>query len=265
MLLDHRYSWAEAAQVCAWPVEEIRKKAAELKIDPSIPTPPETTGRVRILPYPGTRETRRGFFANLDAQRGTKASVFLPWEPTSYVVVDLPEAIFSQKRLLFLTHTDVPTIWDQQNVLIENIDWTRTPSGGLRHERELPNKIAFGASIEPAGDEVSMELWLRNGSDELLTGLRTQICNLLKGAPSLHEQTTTNKIFGCPSAAVSNLGKDRWVVTSWERCGRAWGHPLVPCLHADPVLPDCGPGETVKIRGKMWFFKGNEEELRKRL
>jgi peptidoglycan/xylan/chitin deacetylase (PgdA/CDA1 family) len=260
MLLFHRYSWNEAAQVCGWTAAQVQEKAAELKITPSEFTPQPTNGRVRVLPYPGTRETRRGFFANIDAQRGTKASVFLPWDPASYVVIDLPEAIFSQKRLLFLTHTDVPTIWNEQNAIIENVDWTRSTNGGLRHQRELPNKISFGASIEPSTNSVEMELWLHNGSDQPLPGLRTQICNLLKGAALFDEQTTTNKVFRCPSAAAHSAGGDRWIITAWEKCGRAWGHPLVPCLHADPVLPDCAPGQTVRVQGRLWFYEGHDIE-----
>jgi len=175
-------------------------------------------------------------------------------------VVDLPEAIFSRNRLLFLAHTHVPTIWDEQNVIIDNVDWTREPDGSLRHERVLPNKIAFGASIRPKGDVVQMELWLRNGTDEPLPRLRTQICTMLKGAPDFNEQTTTNKIFRCPSAAVHSAGGDRWILTAWERCGRAWGQPLVPCLHADPVMADCAPGETVRVRGRLWFYQGKDVE-----
>src|SRR2546430_11530552 len=110
--------------------------------------PPRST----LFPYttlfrsPGGREVRRGFLeGNIDFQRGTKASVFLPWNATNYVMVDLPEAIFSEKRLLFLAHTHVPTIWDEQNVIIENVDWQREPDGSLRNERVLPNKVSFGA------------------------------------------------------------------------------------------------------------------------
>jgi hypothetical protein len=129
-----------------------------------------------VLPYPGGREVRRGFTdGNVDFQRGMKASVFLPWDPTSYVVVDLPEAIFSNNRLLYLAHTHIPTIWDEQNVVIENIDWTREVGGSLRFERVLPNQVAFGASILPAGRGVDMELWLRNGSDQTLPGLKSAI------------------------------------------------------------------------------------------
>jgi len=261
MLVHHRFTVEEAVRVCGWSAEEVVKKAAELKVIPGATPEKPSDGKVRVLPYPGGREVRRGFTdGNIDFQRGMKASVFLPWDTTSYVVVDLPEAIFFQRGLLYLAHTHLPTIWDEQNLHLDNIDWTREPDGGLRFERVLPNKIAFGASIQPKVGSVDMELWLRNGTVEALTGLRTQICGHLKGAPDFNQQTTTNKIFRAPSVAVHSAGGDRWIITAWERCGRAWGQPLVPCIHADPVLPDCPPGETVRVRGRLWFYEGKEIE-----
>jgi peptidoglycan/xylan/chitin deacetylase (PgdA/CDA1 family) len=258
MLVDHRYTWAEAARVCGLSTNEVQKKAGELNISPDTHREKTLGGKLRLLPYPGTRETRRGFFANIDAQRGTKASVFSPWDADSYLVVDLPEAIFSDRRLLFLAHTHVPTIWDKDNVIIENVDWKRQPDGSLRHERELPNHIAFGASISPKERSVEMELWLRNGTDQPLPKLRTQICTMLKGAPDFNDQTTTNKIFKCPSVAVHSAGGDHWILMAWEKCGRAWGQPMVPCLHADPVMADCAPGQTVRVRGRLWFYEGKD-------
>ncbi|NOS69209.1 MAG: polysaccharide deacetylase family protein, partial [Verrucomicrobia bacterium] len=162
MLVHHRYTWEEAAHVLGWSVDEVKQKADELHINLDA-TPQATAGGiVRVLPYPGGREVRRGFTdGNINFQRGMKASVFLPWDATSYVVVDLPEAIFSNNRLLYLAHTHIPTIWDEQNIIIENIDWTREPDGSLKYERVLPNKIAFGASIKPRAGSVDMELWLR--------------------------------------------------------------------------------------------------------
>lgn len=259
MLVYHRYSWDEAARVCGWSAAEVQSKAAELSVSRNTTPAKPAEGQVRVLPYPGGREVRRGFTdGNVDFQRGMKASVFLPWDTTSYVVVDLPEAIFSEKRLLYLAHTHIPTIWDEQNVIIDNIDWTREADSSLHFERVLPNQVAFGAVIAPKAGGVDMELWLRNGSDQTLPGLRTQICDHLKGAPEFYEQTTTNKIFGCPSVAVRSADGDRWILTAWEHCGRAWGNALVPCLHADPVLPDCAPGETVRVRGRLWFYEGKD-------
>jgi peptidoglycan/xylan/chitin deacetylase (PgdA/CDA1 family) len=258
MLVDHRYTWTEAARVCGWSEDEVKLKASELHIRHDVRPEKPSSREPRLRPYPGTRETRRGFFANIDAQRGTKASVFLPWDTTSYVGVDLPEAIFCQNGLLFLAHTHVPTMWDKQNVIIENVDWQREPDGSLRLERTLPNKVAFGSSIRTKGEVVEMELWLRNGTDQALQRLRTQVCTMLKGAPDFNEQTTTNKVLRCPSAAVHSAGGDRWILTAWERCGRAWAEPRVPCLHADPVLADCPPGETVRVRGRLWFYEGKD-------
>jgi hypothetical protein len=83
---------------------------------------------------------------------------------------------------------------------------------------------------------------------------------MLKGAPAFNDQTTTNKIFKCPSVAVHSAGGDRWILMAWERCGRAWGQPMVPCLHADPVMADCAPGETVRVRGRLWFYDGKDIE-----
>ena len=255
MTVDHRYSTAEAAAVCGWTEEETRAKIRELEIGPA--TRPN---KLRVLPYPGGRQVRRGFFGNVYPHRGTKASVFLPWDPESYLVVDVPEAIFAAGKLLYLAHTHIPTMWDEQNVVIDNIDWTRDPGGGLHFRRVLPNLVAIGASIRPDGDEVAMEMWIENRTAIPLTDLRTQVCVLLKGAPGFHAQTTDNKIFRCPSAAVKSADGDRWIVTAWQRCGRPWGHPLVPCLHADPVFPDCPPGETVRLRGRLWFYRGEEIE-----
>ena len=203
MLIAHRYTWDEAAHVCGWTTELVQQKAAELHISPGSPSANSAGAEAVVWPYPGGREVRRGFRDGcIDFQRGTKASVFLPWDKASYAVVDLPEAIFSDKKLIYLAHTHVPTIWDEQNVILENIDWTREPDGSLRHERVLSNKVAFGASVLPKSGGVNMELWLRNGSDQPLRELRTQICTLLNGAPDFNEQTTNNKIFRCPYAAV---------------------------------------------------------------
>ena len=113
----------------------------------------------------------------------------MPWNPADYIVVDVPEAIFSNLGLLFLAHTHVPTIWNKQNVVIENVDWEPIEGGGLRHQWRLPNQVQFGAVMRPAEGRVDMELWLRNGTESALSRLRTQICVMLKGAPGFNAQT----------------------------------------------------------------------------
>ena len=266
MLRYHRYSWAEAATVCGMSEEEVRGKAKEFGLES--PAPPASPGKmVRILPYPGGRHARIGFQEGaIDPMRGTKASIFLPWDPTSYVVVDLPEAIFSNLGLLFLAHTDLPTVWNDKNMVLENIDWERGPDGSLSSQRTLPNSVTFGANIRPGENHVDLELWLRNFSGADLTGmdasagLATQICVMLKGAPEFTALTNDNKILRKPVAAVRSAAGNRWILTAWQNPGRSWGNALVPCMHADPRLPDCPYRETVRIQGRLWFYEGTDIE-----
>ncbi|MFN7939709.1 MAG: polysaccharide deacetylase family protein [Bryobacteraceae bacterium] len=240
VMAEHAYSPAEVSLVTA------RQESAA-------PQPPTTTG-LRIRPYPGGRHPRIGFLeGEIAPMRGTKASVFLPWNGGGYVVVDVPEAIFANKQLLFLAHTHIPSVWDDQNIVIPNQDWIRDSNGTLRSEWTLPNKVRFGAKVASTGDAIAMELWLTNGSDQPLTGLRTQVCVMLKGAPGFTAQTSDNKVFATPRASVRSADGKHSIHTEWSGAGRIWGNPRCPCMHSDPVLPDCGPGETVRQTGRLWF------------
>jgi hypothetical protein len=191
-------------------------------------------------------------------QRETKVSVFAPWADGGYVVVDVPEAIFSNLGLTYLAHTHIPTLWEQQGVTLPRLEWRRHAEGRLTSERVLPNGIAFGAEVKPGADGVRMGLWLHNGTAGKLTGLRVQNCVMLAGATGFAAQTLTNKVLQAPFAAARSDHGQRWVITWWERCGRAWGNDLVPCIHSDPVFPDCAPGETVRVRGWVSFYEGSD-------
>jgi peptidoglycan/xylan/chitin deacetylase (PgdA/CDA1 family) len=208
--------------------------------------------RTRLAPYPGHEHPRIGFLDGAIAPlRGTKAVAFLPWDPQSYVVIDVPEAIFAGRRLLFLAHTHIPSIWDERNVIIEDRDWT--PRGdGLASNWVLPDTLSFTAALTPAKDHaIDMELTVTNRSEERWTAMRSQVCVMLKRARGLAQQTNDNKEFGTSIARVRD-GK-RAVAVEWDNCGRTWGNPNCPCLHSDPLLPDCSPGETVRVRGRLWF------------
>ncbi len=257
----HRYTAGEAALVAGFSDDEKVRYDRGLGNRPARPT-----DRVEVLPYPGGRHPRAGFLEGaIDPLRGTKASVFLPWDPSSYVVVDLPELITSDKGHLFLAHTHVPTIWNDRNMWLDNVDWRLAPGGGLELEWELPNGIVFGSSLHPNEQSVDLGLWLRNGLDLRLTGLRTQICIMLKAASGFDAQTRANKRFQPPVAVVHSEDKRRWILTAWERSGRCWGNARCPCVHSDPVFPDCEPLETVHLRGRLWFYEGAavDEEIDK--
>jgi hypothetical protein len=257
MVWHHNYTIDEIAQATDLAPPIVKAHLKRLNISLTNRPTPKKTDTLTVMPYPGGRHPRIGFLDGaIDPERGTKISVFLPWPDSGYVVVDLPEAIFSNLGLTYLAHTHIPTIWTEQNIKLPHIDWTRNPDGTLEFQRTLPNKIAFGAKVWPRKDTVDMELWLKNGTDQKLTGLRTQICVMLKGAPDFNAQTNDNKMSDKPAVAVHSINKNRWIATAWSHAGRAWTNPPVPCLHSDPVFPDCPPGETKTVRGRLFFHDG---------
>lgn len=212
-----------------------------------------------VLPYPGGRHPRIGFLEGaVNPQRETKVSVFTPWDPASYVVVDVPEAIWSNLGLTYLAHTHVPTVWSKQNIELPKLEWNRRSDGSFDFERTLPNGIAFGTKVVPARDGVRMEMWLHNGTKETLTDLRVQNCVMLKGARGFTAQSNENKVFAKPYVAARSDDGQRWIITAWEPNHRPWANAPCPCLHSDPKFPDCLPGETQRVRGWLSFYEGGD-------
>jgi hypothetical protein len=212
-----------------------------------------------VLPYPGGRHPRIGFLDGaVRPQRDTKISVFTPWDASSYVVADIPEAIWSNLGLTYLAHTHVPTLWTKAGVELATLEWNRRPDGSLDFERRLPNGIKFGTRVRPTAAAVHMEMWLTNGTPETLVDLRVQNCVMLKGAKGFQEQTNDNKVFASPYVACRAADGARWIITAWDPCQRAWGNAACPCLHADPQFPDCPPGQTRHLRGWLSFFEGTD-------
>ena len=222
--------------------------------------------RVRVVPFPGGRHPRTGFLEGaLDPQRETKVTVFTPWDTESYVVVDVPEAIWSNLGLTYLAHTHIDTIWDRKKISLPQLEWEVNEDGSLSHRRDLPNGIAFGAEVEAHEKHVEMELWLENGTSEKLTDLRVQNCVMLKGAESFNAQSNRNKRLQSPFALSHSEDGKKWIITAWEKCHRPWANPPVPCIHSDPKFPDLEPGESSRIKGWVWFYEGEDvdEELKR--
>ncbi len=214
---------------------------------------------MKVLPYPGGRHPRIGFLDGaIDPQRETKFSVFTPWGDGSYVVVDLPEALWSNLGLTYLAHTHVPTIWTEKGIKLEPLEWNCGRGGRLEIERRLPNGIAFRVKVVPAADAVRMEMSLTNGTSVALSDLRVQACVMLKGAAEFEKQTNDNKVLTNPYCACRSSLGIRWVITAWEGCVRPWGNEKCPCLHSDPQFPDCPPGETKRLRGWLSFYEGDD-------
>jgi hypothetical protein len=256
MVWHHGFSHSEIAAATGFSNSQVHDALERLNITPEN-RPCKVADPLLVLPYPGGRHPRIGFLDGaVDPQRETKVSVFTPWDPGSYVVVDVPEAIWSHQGLLYLAHTHVPTIWTKAGTELDRLEWSRNADGSLSARRFLPNKVAFGATVRPRTDCVAMELWLTNGSAEVWRDLRVQNCVMLKGAHGFEQQTNANKIFQSPYVACRSDDGARWVITAWDPFHRAWANPPVPCLHSDPKFPDCAPGEGRVLRGWLSFYEG---------
>ena len=261
MVWDHGYSTAEIRSATGLSKAEIAAAKKRFEISPGNAPEDADPNRLKIRPFPGGRHPRIGFLEGaVRPQRETKVSVFTPWEDGhGHVVVDVPEAIWSNLGLTYLAHTHVETIWTRDNIALAMMEWNRHDDGSLSLERKLPNGIAYRARVMPRKDHVEMILELDNGTDALLTDLRVQNCVMLKNAPGFTDLTNDNKRFEAPFAvAQSTEVPQRWIITAWEPCHRPWGNARVPCLHSDPRFPDCPPGGTSKVKGWLSFYDGDD-------
>ncbi|MFO0870996.1 MAG: polysaccharide deacetylase family protein [Pirellulales bacterium] len=254
----HGFTLPEMAAAIGLATPEI---ASALAATPAWPAPP--AGKLQVLPYPGGRHPRTGFRDGaIRPQRESKVSVFAPWPASGYVVVDVPEAVWQTtpegRELLFLAHTHIPTHWDRLGQTLPVQEWERLPDGRLRIERTFPNRVSLGAEVTPAAEEVAFTLWIRNGTPAPLRGLVVQNCVMLSGAPEFAARSNDNKVIRSPFVACRNAVGDRWVITAWSHCVRPWANPPCPCVHSDPQFPDCEPGQTQQLHGRLRFYSGTD-------
>lgn len=261
MVWHHGFTTAEISAAAGLSGDEVLAALKKFDIRPDNKPKRPADAPLLVLPYPGGRHPRSGFLDGaVRPQRETKISVFCPWDETSYVVVDVPEAIWSNLGLTYLAHTHIETLWTKQKIELPVLEWERRKDGTLVLERKLPNGIVFGTTIVSARAGVRMEMWLTNGTQEKLTDLRVQVCTLLKGAAGCEQQTNDNKVFSGPYAACKTADGKRWIVTAWQPLHRAWANPKCPCLHSDPKFPDAPAGQTVKASGWLSFYEGQDIE-----
>lgn len=262
----HQFSTEEMSAATGLSSNEVVRSLRRYGLENAKPPTRSAEASLLVLPYPGGRHPRIGFLEGaIDPQRETKVSVFSPWAPASYVVVDVPEAIWSNLGLTYLAHTHIDTIWTKRHMTLPRLEWERRSDGTLEMTRTLPNNISFGTRVTPRRNAVVFDLWLRNGTPQTLRDLRIQTCVMLKAAAGFNQQTNSNKIFADPYAAVRADDGMHWIITAFEPCHRTWGNEQVPCLHSDPKFPDCAPGQTQRIRGWLSFYEGNDirEELKR--
>ena len=255
MVWYHGFSMPE--MTAATGLDAAALKSALKKFDITSKNGPDhsKTRGLTVIPYPGGRHPRIGFRDGaIRPQRETKFSVLLPWDPSSYVVVDQPEALWSNLGLTYLAHTHIDTVWSKDGIELEPMEWKRGKDGALDLTRELPNGISYSAKVRPRDDHVWMELTLTNGTPRTLVDLRVQNCVMLREADGFNQEANDNKRLEKPYAACRS--GDRWIITAWTPCHRPWANAPCPCLHSDPKFPDCGPGETQRVVGWLSFYDG---------
>lgn len=265
MVWHHQFTPAEVRSATGLSADEVSAALKRFDIRPETKPKRPSDAPLLVLPYPGGRHPRIGFLEGaIRPQRETKVSVFLPWNESAYVVVDVPEAIRrdreSELGLLYLAHTHVDTMWTKQNKPLETLEWRRDQDQSLVCERTLPNNVTFGTRVSPGREAVRMEMWLTNDSQESIGNLKVQNCVMLKGAAEFAAQTNDNKIIHEPYVACRSAAGNRWVITAWEPCTRGWANAPCPCLHSDPTFGDCKPGETKTLRGWLSFYEGTDIE-----
>jgi peptidoglycan/xylan/chitin deacetylase (PgdA/CDA1 family) len=263
MVWYHRFTTAEVRAATGLSEDSFNSALARFAIRPETKPSRPADAPLLVLPYPGGRHPRTGFLDGaIRPQRETKLSVFTPWDDTAYVVLDFPEAIRRSDEkthgLLYLAHTHADTMWTRQHIDLAPQEWREAAGGTYLSERRLPNGVAFGTRATPFRDRVEIEMWLTNGSKETLRDLVVQNCVMLKGAPEFAGQTNANKVFSSPYAACKSDRSNRWVISAFEPCRRAWGNPPCPCLHSDPQFADCPMGETRHVFGRLSFYEGTD-------
>ncbi len=256
MAVDHHYSRREMAVALGQSPHAVgallRTHGAALRRDPA-PEP------LRVLPYPGGRHPRLGFLDGaVNPQRDTKVSIFTPWDPASYVVVDTPEAIWANGELIYLAHTHVETRWTRQRIALPELEWERRQDRSYVLDRPLPDGVRFASWVRPGPDRVRMELTLHNGSDRQLRDLRVQVCVMLGYCTGFAGQTGDNKRQEGACIAAHDVSGRHWVLTAWQPLHRTWNNPPCPCIHSDPVFPDCPPGGRRRVRGVLAFHEGKD-------
>ena len=93
-----------------------------------------------------------------------------------FFVADVPEAVWHNtaagpRKLLYLAHTHIPTLWDEQGRTLPPLEWTTTPDGSLEVSRALPNEVTLTSRvtpglrrtrIEPLAGSVALTSWMRS-------------------------------------------------------------------------------------------------------
>jgi len=238
---------------------EIKSNFKKFKITPETKPARAKDAPLLMLPWPGGRELSNwGGRVEQTRQRETKVGVFAPWDDTSYIVFDIPEAIRSNLGVLYLAHEHIETIWTKKKIELEKLEWNRQPDGSLGLTRKLPNGVIYSAKFVPFRNAIRMKLTLKNGTDSTLSELAVQNCIFLKGLKGFDNKSTPKEVALKPYNSQGTADGKRWVITAWLPGGNTWGNKKNPCFHSDPTFEDCPPGQSRTVYGWASFYEGKD-------
>ena len=259
MVVRHNYGLPEVEAATGMGQSEILKTLQRLGIRENEEPVNLSKATVSVMPYPGGRHSRLdGLSQSVNPQRDTKFSIFTPWSPHEYVVVDLPEAIQTSEEIIYLAHTDIPTRWTKMNVHLRPLEWKRSEHGDLSYIRNLPDGSAFGAEVKLVDRAVRMEMWIRNGTLIPMKDIRGQICVLPAPVEGFTILEPAHSLFESGYTLCRSSRGNRWIITAWHPLQRQIVYRTFPCFHADAKFGDCAPGETVHARGWLSFYEGDD-------
>ena len=141
----------------------------------------------------------------------------------------------------------------------------RATTAMLDMDRTLPNGIAFGATVTPdTSQRARWSCWLKNGTDKArpACGHRSARCctQLTAFAQTADEQGASTAVCRVPVGRRPAVDHHRVDAAAIAR-----GQPAGPLHACRPAFPDCPPGETVRARGRLWFYEGDrlDDELKR--
>ena len=214
------------------------------------------------------------------------------WPCQDYLWLDLPEAVFTDRGLLYLSHVNPrhPVVFAD----LPRVDWQEI-EGGIHFERALPDGLRFGARLTraPSGNAVELRVFIENASERPLRKIRLQTCAYLRALSQFNATTNENKYVHLPQRGwvtldralasddqqegqyslgfrgggprrvdlpvivTANRSGDRLIAMTWAgHTASLIGNPQHPCMHADPVMADIEPGQRGEIEGRLLFFEG---------
>jgi len=217
-----------------------------------------------------------------------------PWPSQDYIWLDFPEAIFTKRGLIYLSHVNPahPVVFPD----LPRIAWNKIHNG-IAFERELPNGIGFGGSVVKKEESiVALNLYIDNRSDEMLKKIKLQTCAFLRAIQEFGDYNYDNKLVhvsekgwmkfieardngmkngkfrlgwrggppACDLPAMITLSnqEERLVGMTWyDNTYSMVSNHERPCMHADPVFPDLEPGQRADIYGELLFFEGSPDDF----